>query len=421
MNSESQKLASGQDGFLLQNLLRNIPDHIYFKDRQSRFILVNPAMAGLFGLRSPEEAVGKTDFDIFTQEHANAALADEQEILRTGKPIVGKVEKETWPDGTVSWVTTTKLPLRNQQGEIVGTFGISRDTTERKLAEDALQQAVEDLQESREKLKGAHQQLMHAERLETVGRMAAGIAHEVQNPLQILLMSLDYLSHRMPDRDPVLDGVLNEMRNATNRANTIIRGLLDFSRPDDLELKPQDLNALVNNALALVKHTFGPHRVELQTQLAPGLPPLALDGMKIEQVLVNLFTNAIHAMPEGGALTVKTWAERLAETHRDLGSREAGHFYAGDMVVRAEIEDTGGGIPSEVLRKIFDPFFTTKATGKGTGLGLAIVKRIIDLHAGEIEINNRPEGGVRCRLMFKAQAYPGGSPTGVPAGLTHFS
>jgi PAS domain S-box-containing protein len=402
MNSESQKLAAGQDGFLLQNLLRNIPDHIYFKDQESRFILINPAMARLFGLQSTEEAIGKTDFDIFTREHAEAALADEQEILRTGEPIVGKDEKETWPDGTVSWVTTTKLPLRNKRGEIVGTFGISRDITERKHAEEALKQAVDDLHKSQEELRSAHQQLMHAERLETVGRMAAGVAHEVQNPLQILLMSLDYLSQRMPDRDPVLDGVLNEMRNATMRADTIIRGLLDFSRSDDLALKAQDLNTLVINALALVKHALSPHRVVLQTQLAPELPPLALDGMKIEQVLVNLFTNAIHAMPEGGTLTVRTSREKLAKTHRDLGSREAGHFYAGDMVVIIEIEDTGSGIPTEILRKVFDPFFTTKATGKGTGLGLAIVKRIIDLHSGEIEITNRPEGGVLCRLMFKA-------------------
>jgi PAS domain S-box-containing protein len=402
MNSESQKLASGQDGFLLRNLLQNIPDHIYFKDRQSRFILINPALARVIGLRSPEDAVGKTDFDIFTQEHAEAALADEQEILRTGVPLVGKEEKETWPDGTVSWVTSTKLPLRNKQGDIVGTFGISRDITDRKHAEEALKLAVSDLHKSRDDLRSAHQQLMHAERMETVGRIAAGIAHEVQNPLQILLMSLDYLFQRMPDRDPVLDGVLNEMRHATLRANKIIRGLLDFSRSEDLVLKAQDINKLLDNAMALVKHTVRQHQIDLQMQLTPELPPLALDGMKIEQVFVNLFTNAIHAMPDGGVLTARTRAERLTETLRDFGSREAGHFYAGDLVVIVEIEDTGQGIPPEILRKIFDPFFTTKATGKGTGLGLAIVKRIIDLHSGEIEIDNRPEGGARCRLMFKA-------------------
>jgi PAS domain S-box-containing protein len=403
MNSESQKLASGQDGFLLQNLLQNIPDSIYFKDLQSRFILINPALAQAFGLQSPAEAIGKTDFDIFAHEHAAQAFADEQEILRTGKPLVGKDEKETWPNGTVSWVTTTKLPLRNKHGEIVGTFGISRDITERKLAEEALKQAVEDLHKSREELRSAHQQLMQAERLEAVGRLAAGIAHEVQNPLQILLMSIDYLSQRQPDRNPALEGVLNEMRNATMRANTIIRGLLDISRSDDLVLTEQHLNTLVKNALALVKHATSERLISLETDLAANLPPLALDGMKIEQVLVNLFTNAIHATPEGGILAVKTSSEKLTETRRDLGSREAGHFYAGDTVVIAEIDDTGSGIPTEILRKIFDPFFTTKATGKGTGLGLAIVKRIIDLHSAEIEIVNRPEGGARCRLMFKAR------------------
>jgi PAS domain S-box-containing protein len=402
MNSESQKIASGRDGFLLQNLLQNIPDHIYFKDAASRFILINPASARLFGLRSPEDAAGKTDLDIFTPEHAKAAMADEQEILRTGMPIVGKDEKETWPDGSISWVTTTKLPLRNQQGRIVGTFGISRNITERKQAEEALKKAVEDLEQSREELKNAHQQLLQAERLETVGRMAAGVAHEVQNPLQILMMSLDYLSQQVVPRDPVVDGVLNEMRNAAKRADTIIRGLLDFSRPDDLALETQDVNTLILQALSLVRHTLNDHRVVLDTDLAPELPLLALDGMKIEQVFVNIFTNALHAMPEGGRLTVRTRAERLAETRRDPGSREAGHFYAGDTVVIVDIADTGGGISPEILRKIFDPFFTTKSTGKGTGLGLSIVKKIVALHSGEIEISNASEGGVHCRLMFKA-------------------
>jgi signal transduction histidine kinase len=130
---------------------------------------------------------------------------------------------------------------------------------------------------------------------------------------------------------------------------------------------------------------------------------LALDGMKIEQVLVNLFTNALDAMPAEGTLTVRSRMEQLTQTHHDPGAREAGHFYAGDTVVVVEVEDTGKGIPPETLRKIFDPFFTTKVTGKGTGLGLAIVKRIIGLHNGEIEIINRPRGGVRSKLMFKAQ------------------
>ena len=405
MNSEP-KPDDNRESYLLQNLLQNIPDHIFFKDLQSRFILISPSTAKRFGLHSPEEAIGKTDADIFSEEHASGALADEQEILQTGKPMVGKDEKETWPDGSAAWVTTTKLPLRNAKGEIVGTFGISRDISARKMAEEALKKAVADLQESQEALKSANLQLIQAEKMETVGRMAAGIAHEVQNPLQILLMSLDYLGQRFPQRDAVLDGVIAEMRNAAKRANLIIRGLLDFSHSDTLELKPQSINTLIQNALLLVRHIVTSNHVTLQVDLGADLPPLSLDGMKIEQVFVNLFTNALDAMTKGGTLTVKTSRQALTETHRDLGSREASRFYAGDMVILVEVDDTGGGIPAEAYRKIFDPFFTTKTTGKGTGLGLPIVKRIVDLHGGNIEIINRPEVGVTCKLLFKVHEVP---------------
>jgi signal transduction histidine kinase len=294
------------------------------------------------------------------------------------------------------------MAVAGPDGRTERVVGTNLDITERREAEEALRRAVEDLQQSREALKTAHLQLIQAEKMETVGRMAAGVAHEVQNPLQVLLMSLDYLSQRMAGaHDAVLDGVIGDMRLAAKRADAIIRGLLDFSHSDALELQPQDLNALVEKALLLVRHHLVSNRIKLQTDLDPGLPPLALDGVKIEQVLVNLFTNAIDAMPKGGGLTVKTSTQKLTQTQRDPGSREAGHFYAGDTVVVVEVEDSGEGIAPEALHKIFDPFFTTKTTGKGTGLGLTIVKRILDLHSATIEIGNRPAGGARCRLMFK--------------------
>jgi len=307
-------------------------------------------------------------------------------------------------DGSVRWVRHTPVLRRDEQGRAIGYDGLISDITERKRAEEALRRAIEDLQRSQDALKTAHLQLIQSVKMETVGRMAAGVAHEVQNPLQVLLMSLDYLSQRMADaHDAVLDGVINDMRLAAKRADAIIRGLLDFSHSDTLDMQPQDLNTLIAKALLLVRHNLVLNHIDLQTDLDPGLPPLALDGVKIEQVLVNLFTNAIDAMPKGGDLMVKTSTQRLTETHRDPGSREAGHFYAGDTVVVVEVEDTGSGIAPEALHKIFDPFFTTKTTGKGTGLGLAIVRRILDLHNGSIEIRNRPAGGAHCRLMFKTQ------------------
>ena len=130
--------ALNDERHLLQTLMDNLPDVIYFKDRDSRFTLINMAHAKLFGLSDPAQAIGKTDFDFFAADHAQSAYNDEREIIKTGQPMVGKVEKETWPDGHVTWVSTTKMPLRDADGNIIGTFGVSRDITERKRAEEAL-------------------------------------------------------------------------------------------------------------------------------------------------------------------------------------------------------------------------------------------------------------------------------------------
>jgi PAS domain S-box-containing protein len=133
--------ALNQEQNILHCLMENLPDHVYCKDRESRFVRVNKSMAGLFNVEKPEELLGKCDFDFFTPEHAQPAYEDEKEILRTGKPIVAKVEKETWPDGRITWVSTTKLPLLDENQQPIGTFGISRDVTEQHRIANALKES----------------------------------------------------------------------------------------------------------------------------------------------------------------------------------------------------------------------------------------------------------------------------------------
>src|SRR6266446_2414754 len=135
------------------------------------------------------------------------------------------------------------------------------------------------------------------------------------------------------------------------------------------------------------------------------MPPVWLDKNKIKQVFVNILTNAVHALPQGGTLTVRTSARQLGtgEIDRDAGSRLANRFRSGEIVAVTEILDTGPGISEEMLAKIYDPFFTTKPTGKGTGLGLTVTKKIIELHGGSIDIRNRPEKGVIVTILFKLQ------------------
>jgi len=421
-NRSEEALAKERD--LLHTLLDNLPDRIYFKDEQSRFLRINRAVAEQFKLRHPREAAGKSDLDFFTAEHAQAALKDEQQVMQTGQPILGKVEKETLPDGSVTWALTSKMPLKDKQGKVIGNFGISRDITalkkieyelaaERNLLRQAnaeqarsraeLEKVLADLQKSHEELKTAQFQLIQAEKMQSVGRLAAGVAHEVKNPLATLSMGIDYLKKNLASPDANVGLILGDMHEALKRADLIIHGLLDFSVPRALDLHAEDLSALVEHSLGLVRHEMSDLPIKLVKELAEKMPPAWIDKNKVIQVLVNVLTNAIHSMPDGGTLTVRTYSKQLqgGEIDRDAGSRLADRFRTGETVVATEVIDTGAGISQEELSKIYDPFFTTKPTGKGTGLGLTVTKKIVELHGGSIDIRNRPEGGVIVTILFK--------------------
>ena len=229
------------------------------------------------------------------------------------------------------------------------------------------------------------------------------MAHEVKNPLQIILLGVRYLSDRVARDDVNVQMALTEMQDAVTRADTIVRLLLDLSAPKQMDIKEEDLNRVVEDALRLVNFEMTGQRVTVVSELAAGLPLLRLDRMKMGQVFINLFQNAIHAMPGGGTLTVRTCLRELADTQRFLS--DTSHFRRGETVAVVEIEDTGGGITEAQLPNVFDPFFTTKPTGKGTGLGLAIVKNIIEMHGAKIDIRNRPGApGVRVTIVLKAKA-----------------
>src|ERR1035437_1037605 len=196
--------ALAQERFLLQALMNNMPDHIYFKDSASRIIRITKSQATLFGLNDPAQAVGKTDFDFFTEEHAQQAYEDEQAIIRSGQSLT-KEEKETWPDKPDNWVSTTKVPLRDEKGNIVGTFGMSRDITERRLIEDEMQAQLIELMTLNHKLTEAQSQLLQSEKMASVGQLAAGMAHEINNPIGFINSNLGSLKGQVKDLLGVLD------------------------------------------------------------------------------------------------------------------------------------------------------------------------------------------------------------------------
>jgi signal transduction histidine kinase len=187
------------------------------------------------------------------------------------------------------------------------------------------------------------------------------------------------------------------MNEAIHRADSIILGLLDFSVPHALNQHPENLNAIIEQSLGLVRHEIenNPHPIQVLSELSETLPPVLVDRNKMKQAFVNLLTNAVHAMPNGGQLILHSLSRPLqpGELDRDAGSRLAGRFRAGDPVVVVEIVDTGSGISEDKLERVFDPFFTTKR--EGTGLGLAICHGIVQRHEGEIDIVSEVGRGTR--------------------------
>jgi signal transduction histidine kinase len=192
------------------------------------------------------------------------------------------------------------------------------------------------------------------------------------------------------------------MREAVTRANTIVSGLLQLSAQSDFELKTEDLNSSIKRALRLINAQAVASKVKVARNLDAQLPRVRVDRVKIEQVFINLFLNAVQAMPTGGVLSVSTRAVQFEDGFKPSGS-EFYPFSSGDLVVVAEVEDQGAGISEANLPKIFDPFFTTKAPSGGSGLGLSVVKKIVDMHGGAIHIRNVPQGGVVAELMLRSE------------------
>jgi PAS domain S-box-containing protein len=388
------------------SLVENLPQNILRKDLSERFTFANGRFCALLG-KSLEEIIGKTDFDFYPPELAAKYQRDDRYVISTGE-VFDTVEENVSPGGETIYVHVIKTPIYDGNGKIIGIQGIFWDITERRRAEEAIRKANAELARNESalrrvnaELKSAQMQLIDAAKMESVGTLAAGVAHEVKNPLATLMMGLSYLGKKLPAGDALLAQVLEDMREAVERADSITRALLDFSAHSELKLAPEDFNKMIEDTLRLVRHEVGNKQIDVVKTLDDHLSPVMADRNRLQQVFVNIFMNAVHATPKGGRLTVRTYTKQLSETSHFEGSRRAASMWVGDTVAVAEVDDTGCGIPEEHLARIFDPFFTTKPAGEGSGLGLSVSRRIIELHGGILDVKNRKEGGVRVTIMLK--------------------
>jgi two-component system cell cycle sensor histidine kinase/response regulator CckA len=483
---------------LMNALIEHTPDHVYFKDTESRFLRVSRAMAKWLGLDEPAQAIGKTDFDYFDREHAEPARADELRIMQTGEPVVGIEEREVWPDGRETWVSTTKVALRGRNGQVIGTFGISRNITERKHAEEFLRltqfsldsasdavfwvgadaaftyvnnAACRLLGYSREELlcmtvhdvnpaypkerwpkywtelkqrksltfeaslrmkdgrsvpvemtsnhlefegrefncSFAHniaerkraekeklmlgEQLRQSQKMEAIGRLAGGVAHDFNNILTVINGYSSILLKALASDDPKRKD-LEQIEQAGQRAASLTSQLLAFSRKQIIQPTILDLNDVITEASKILRRLIG-EDVDLITVIKPGLGRIKADPEQIQQILMNLAVNARDAMPEGGKLTIETANINIDESYIRM------HAVArmGPYVMLA-ISDSGLGMDEETQAHIFEPFFTTKGPGKGTGLGLSTVYGIVKRAEGFIWVYSEPGRGTTFKIYF---------------------
>ncbi len=368
---------------LLDGMLENTPDLIYFKDLESRFVRFSRAFAALFNLTDYTLIRGKTDFDFFDVKHAKQAFDDEQEIIRTGNPIIGKLEKETYVDGHVTWALTTKMPWRNSAGVIVGTFGISRDVTAWKAAEA--------------KLAESHKQLLDASRQAGMAEVATGVLHNVGNVLNSLNVSSTVLAtglrqnkaeslvkvsellrehsndlggyltadpkgrlvpefieslarHIAENRTHLLQEVESLQRNV-DHIKEIVTMQQTYATMVGI-VEPLEAAVLMEDSLRMNSAALARHDVKVVRDFQ-SVPPVSAEKGKVLQILVNLIRNAKYACDEGGR-TDKVLTLRI--TPGAMGR------------VRLMVQDNGVGIPAEHLNSIFQHGFTTRATGHGFGL-----------------------------------------------------
>jgi two-component system, sensor histidine kinase and response regulator len=348
------------------NLLSTSEERVYFKDLMSRFLFVSEGWAEAYTPgRAAEELTGKTDFDVFTEQHASAAFADEQEIIRTGEPLVGQVERETYSGRPDAWVSTTKMPLRDEGGGIIGTFGITRDITAQIRAESGLARQAGELGAQNERLR-------ELDRLKD--EFVALVSHELRTPLTSIIGYIQLLRDERAgglDTDHFAEVI---ERNA-ERLLRLVGDLLFLSQIQSgrlaLELQDTDLASLAVEAVEEARPEAERKHIDLVLSAA-AVPRLTVDPTRIAQLLGNLISNAVKFTPEGGKVQVTL----AGEGHEAVLS----------------VADTGIGIAATDRERIFERFYRTEAATQrvipGTGLGLTISRAIVDAHQGTISVRS---------------------------------
>jgi PAS domain S-box-containing protein len=373
-----EALRESEERFRL--LVQGVTDYaIYMLDPQGHVTNWNAGAQRIKGY-AESEILGCHFSQFYTDEDLATELP--RRALETAARE-GKFEAEGWrlrKDGTRFWASVVIDPIRNDRGELIGFAKITRDITERRHAQEALEHA--------------QAALFQAQKMEAVGQLTGGVAHDFNNLLTIIVNNLDLLTRNA--REPRDVKLIESAQRAAERGAKLTQQLLAFSRRQPLQPDTHNPNTLIEGFESVLRRACG-EMIRLQLSLAPRIRWVSVDAPQFESALLNLIVNARDAMPNGGSLKIMTGNVTLSEMDSTLSDLPPGQYAS------IAVQDTGTGMTPEIVNRVFEPFFTTKEIGKGTGLGLSQVYGFVTQSGGHIKVDSTPGQGTRVTMLLPAQ------------------
>lgn len=398
---------------LLQLVLDNIPQAIFWKDRDSVYLGCNRNWAQAAGVKM-EDVIGKKDAELVWSEEAQLYCEQDRQVMATGTPVLHLIEHRVHADGSQVWIDVNKIPIHDVEGNVIGILGTIEDITDRKQAELAVQesevrlrQKADQLEQTLRELRQTQAQLVQTEKMSSLGQLVAGIAHEINNPVNFIYGNLNHANRYISDllslvqlyqqhhpspaaeiQDEIaeidlafviedLPKLFNSMKVGADRIQQIVRSLRNFSRMDEAEVKAVNLHDGIESTLLILQSRLKAKNdfpgVEVVKEYVD-LPLVECFAGQLNQVFMNILANAIDTLEE--AFNTRHLSSPTIWISTELVSRDR---------VAIRIRDNGTGMTERVCKHLFDPFFTTKPVGQGTGLGLSISYQIVtERHRGTL-------------------------------------
>jgi PAS domain S-box-containing protein len=370
----------------LRLVLDTIPSRVLWKDRAGRYLGGNRRFAEDAGVQDPEQLVGLSDADMPWHDQVDRIREADDQILSGQRTSLEYEVTLRGADGRPRYEVVTKVPLREANGEISGVLACYEDITARKVAE---------------------RQLRHSQKLQAIGELTSSVTHDFKNVLSVIIANAELVSRALPpDSEEAVS--MADLLTSSQNAVGMVRKLLGFSRQGDLMLGALDLRPVVRDLAPMLSRLLaGQYRLDVT--IDPELPPVLADPDAVEQMLLNLISNARDAMPEGGEIRIRVHGPTSVWEGEEPGgppvhvlgldeSPAPGHYVA------IQVGDTGVGMPPEVAERIFEPYYTTKPTGQGTGLGLSMVYGLMRQHRGFVTLRTAPGAGALFSLYFPVLA-----------------